>query len=257
MHHFQLRNSELYAEDLKVRDLAEEFGTPLYLYSTATLKRHYQAFDSAFQGLDHLTCFSVKCNSNLGVLKLLNDQGAGADIVSGGELYRALKAGMDPRKIVFSGVGKQEHEIRKALEADILMFNCESREELHLLNSVAGDMGRVAPMSLRINPDVDPLTHPYISTGHKENKFGVGMDQALDLFGQARDLPGIMSLGIDCHIGSQLTEISPFLETLDRLKKLYQNLLDGGITVKYLDLGGGLGITYAEEEPPHPSVFGL
>ena len=256
MHHFQLRNNELYAEELKVSDLAEEFGTPLYLYSAATLKRHYQAFDSAFQGLDHLTCFSVKCNSNLGVLRLLNEQGAGADIVSGGELYRALKAGMDPRKIVFSGVGKQEHEIREALEADILMFNCESREELYLLNAVAEGLGRIAPMSLRINPDVDPLTHPYISTGLKENKFGVGMDQALDLYGLARDLPGINPLGIDCHIGSQLTEISPFIETLDRLKKLYQDLLDRGINVKYLDLGGGLGITYAEEEPPHPSEFG-
>ncbi|MCF8104590.1 MAG: diaminopimelate decarboxylase [Desulfohalobiaceae bacterium] len=257
MHHFRLRNNELYAEELKVKDLAEEFGTPLYLYSAATLKRHFQAFDSAFQGLDHLTCFSVKCNSNLGVLRLLNAQGAGADIVSGGELYRALKAGMDPRKIVFSGVGKQESEIREALEADILMFNCESRQELYLLNAVARDMGRIAPMSLRINPDVDPLTHPYISTGLKENKFGVGMDQALDLYKLARDLSAINPLGIDCHIGSQLTEISPFIETLDRLKRLYQDLRKKGISLKYLDLGGGLGITYAEEEPPHPSEFGL
>ncbi|MFW6054326.1 MAG: diaminopimelate decarboxylase family protein, partial [Thermodesulfobacteriota bacterium] len=191
MHHFQLRNNELYADELKVKDLAAEFGTPLYLYSAATLRRHFQAFDSAFQGLDHLTCFSVKCNSNLGVLRLLAEQGAGADIVSGGELYRALKAGMDPRKIVFSGVGKQEPEIREALTADILMFNCESREELYLLNTVARDMSRIAPISLRINPDVDPLTHPYISTGLKENKFGVGMDQALNLYKLSRDLPAI------------------------------------------------------------------
>ena len=256
MHHFQMINNELYAEELKVRDLADEFGTPVYIYSTATLKRHYQAFDSAFQGLNHLTCFSVKCNSNLGVLELLRDQGAGADIVSGGELYRALKAGMDPRKIVFSGVGKQRHEIREALEAGILMFNVESLQELHLVNATAKAMQRIAPVSLRINPDVDPQTHPYISTGLKKNKFGISMDAALDLFRQARDLSHIDPIGIDCHIGSQLTEIAPFLEALDRLKRLSTRLQDEGIPLHYLDLGGGLGITYAEEEPPHPSEFG-
>ena len=256
MHHFQLINSELYAEELKVRDLAAEYGTPLYIYSAATLKRHYQAFDSAFEGLNHLTCFSVKCNSNLGVLGLLNGLGAGADIVSGGELYRALQAGMDPGKIVFSGVGKQVHEIREALEAGILMFNVESLPELHLVNVTAKAMQRIAPVSLRINPDVDPQTHPYISTGLKKNKFGISMDRALDLFRQARDLSHIEPIGIDCHIGSQLTDIAPFLEALERLKHLYARLQDEGISVKYLDLGGGLGITYAEEEPPHPSEFG-
>jgi len=256
MHHFQLINNELYAEECRVQDLAEEFGTPVYIYSTATLKRHYQAFDSAFQGLDHLTCFSVKCNGNLSVLRLLKDLGAGADIVSGGELYRALQAGMDPRKIVFSGVGKQQQEIREALEAGILMFNVESLPELHLLQETARSMNLTAPLSLRINPDVDPQTHPYISTGLKKNKFGISMDQALNLFLQARDLPNINPIGIDCHIGSQLTEIEPFLEALARLKTLYAGLQEAGISVRYLDLGGGLGITYAEEEPPHPSEFG-
>ena len=256
MHHFQLINNELFAEECKVQDLAEEFGTPLYIYSAATLKRHYQAFDSAFAGLDHLTCFSVKCNGNLSVLRLLKDLGAGADIVSGGELYRSLQAGMDPRKIVFSGVGKQRQEMREALQAGILMFNVESLPELHLLQETARSMNRTAPLSLRINPDVDPQTHPYISTGLKTNKFGISMDQALNVFLQARDLPNLEPIGIDCHIGSQLTEIDPFLEALDRLKTLYTSLQEAGISVRYLDLGGGLGITYAEEEPPHPSEFG-
>ena len=256
MHHFQLINNELFAEECKVQDLAEEFGTPLYIYSAATLKRHYQAFDSAFAGLDHLTCFSVKCNGNLSVLRLLKDLGAGADIVSGGELYRSLQAGMDPRKIVFSGVGKQRQEMREALQAGILMFNVESLPELHLLQETARSMNRTAPLSLRINPDVDPQTHPYISTGLKTNKFGISMDQALNVFLQARDLPNLEPIGIDCHIGSQLTEIDPFLEALDRLKTLYASLQEAGISVRYLDLGGGLGITYAEEEPPHPSEFG-
>jgi diaminopimelate decarboxylase len=256
MHHFQLINNELFAEECKVQDLAEEFGTPLYIYSAATLKRHYQAFDSAFAGLDHLTCFSVKCNGNLNVLRLLKDLGAGADIVSGGELYRALQAGMDPRKIVFSGVGKQRQEMREALQAGILMFNVESLPELHLLQETARAMNRTAPLSLRINPDVDPQTHPYISTGLKTNKFGISMDQALNVFLQARDLPNLEPIGIDCHIGSQLTEIEPFLEALSRLKTLYASLQEAGISVRYLDLGGGLGITYAEEEPPHPSEFG-
>jgi diaminopimelate decarboxylase len=256
MHHFQLINNELFAEECKVQDLAEEFGTPLYIYSAATLKRHYQAFDSAFAGLDHLTCFSVKCNGNLSVLRLLKDLGAGADIVSGGELYRALQAGMDPRKIVFSGVGKQRQEMREALQAGILMFNVESLPELHLLQETARAMNRTAPLSLRINPDVDPQTHPYISTGLKTNKFGISMDQALNVFLQARDLPNLEPIGIDCHIGSQLTEIEPFLEALSRLKTLYASLQEAGISVRYLDLGGGLGITYAEEEPPHPSEFG-
>ena len=256
MHHFQLRNGQLMADDLPVTELAREFGTPLYIYSASTLRRHYEAFDSAFAAIPHLTCFSVKCNPNLGVLGLLRSQGAGADIVSGGELHRCLAAGMDPKKIVFSGVGKQAHELRQALEAGILMFNVESGPELELLSQVAQAAGRTADISLRINPDVDPKTHPYISTGLQKNKFGIGMDEALELYALARDLPSLEPVGIDCHIGSQLTEISPFLETLERLLKLYRELRELGLPISYLDLGGGLGITYNEEDPPHPQEFG-
>lgn len=256
MHHFQLRGGQLVADDLKVTDLAREFGTPLYIYSASTLRRHYEAFDSAFGDLPHLTCFSVKCNPNLGVLELLHSLGSGADIVSGGELYRCLAAGMDPAKIVFSGVGKQASEIREALEAGILMFNVESRPELELLSQVARSTGKTAAISLRINPDVDPKTHPYISTGLQKNKFGIPMDQALDIYALARDLPSIEPVGIDCHIGSQLTELSPFLEALERLLKLHGQLKELGLNITHLDLGGGLGITYNEEDPPHPREFG-
>jgi diaminopimelate decarboxylase len=256
MHHFHERNNELWAEEIRVADLAQEYGTPLYVYSTATLTRHFQAFDSAFSSIPHLTCFSVKCNSNLHVLKLLKELGAGADIVSGGELHRALGAGMDPKHIVFSGVGKQEFEMQAALAAGILMFNVESTQELQSLSRLAQEMRTTARISLRINPDVDPQTHPYISTGLKENKFGIEMSQAVDIYARAKDLPGIEPVGIDCHIGSQLTQIDPFLDALDRLKSLRSQLTDMGLNIKYLDLGGGLGITYSEEDPPHPREFG-
>ncbi len=256
MHHFQEHNGELWAEGVRVADLAREYGTPLYVYSTATLTRHFQAFDSAFATIPHLTCFSVKCNSNLHVLKLLKELGAGADIVSGGELHRALLAQMDPKTIVFSGVGKQEFELQAALAADILMFNVESTQELHTLSRLAQESQTTARISLRINPDVDPQTHPYISTGLKENKFGIEMSQALDLYAQANELPGIEPVGIDCHIGSQLTQIEPFLDALERLKILRSQLMDMGMHIQYLDLGGGLGITYGEEDPPHPQEFG-
>jgi len=256
MHHFQEHNGELWAEDVRVADLAREYGTPLYVYSTATLTRHFQAFDSAFAEIPHLTCFSVKCNSNLHVLKLLKELGAGADIVSGGELHRALLAKMDPKTIVFSGVGKQEFELQAALAADILMFNVESAQELQTLSRLAQESQTTARISLRINPDVDPQTHPYISTGLKENKFGIEMSQALDLYAQAQELPGIEPVGIDCHIGSQLTQIEPFLDALERLKILRNQLMDMGMHIQYLDLGGGLGITYGEEDPPHPQEFG-
>ena len=256
MHHFQEHNGELWAEDVRVADLAREYGTPLYVYSTATLTRHFQAFDSAFAQIPHLTCFSVKCNSNLHILKLLKELGAGADIVSGGELHRALLAKMDPKTIVFSGVGKQEFELQAALAADILMFNVESAQELHTLSRLAQESQTTARISLRINPDVDPQTHPYISTGLKENKFGIEMSQALDLYAQAKELPGIEPVGIDCHIGSQLTQIEPFLDALERLKILRSQLMDMGMHIQYLDLGGGLGITYGEEDPPHPQKFG-
>ncbi|MFW6179884.1 MAG: diaminopimelate decarboxylase, partial [Desulfohalobiaceae bacterium] len=245
-----------WAEDIQVQELVQEFGTPLYIYSSATLQRHFQAFDSAFEQIPHLTCFSAKCNSNLSILQLLHNQGAGADIVSAGELYRCLCAGMDPKKIVFSGVGKQAFELEQALEADILMFNVESGQELELLNRVAQDKGQKAWISLRINPNVDPRTHPYISTGLQKNKFGIPMDEALELYKKTKDMPWVEAVGIDCHIGSQLTEVSPFLEALQRLLDLYMQLNELGLKIRYLDLGGGLGIPYAEEDPPHPKELG-
>jgi len=256
MHHFEYRDGVLFAEEVSVTALAEEYGTPLYIYSAATLRRHFKAFDSAFDGLDHLTCYSVKANSNLAVLKLLAAEGAGMDIVSGGELYRALKAGVAPEKIVYSGVGKRDSEIREALEAGILMFNVESVAELKRINAVAGDMGMTAKVSFRINPDVDPQTHPYISTGMQENKFGLDIENSLAAYELADELENVEPVGMDCHIGSQLTKIDPFLEALDKLLNFNEKLKGLGIDIKYLDLGGGLGISYDEEEPPHPSEFG-
>jgi diaminopimelate decarboxylase len=256
MHHFEYRNGELFAEDIPVRELAATYGTPLYIYSAATFRRHFEAFDSAFAGLNHLTCFSVKANSNLSVLKLLKDCGAGFDIVSGGELHRALTAGAPPEKIVYSGVGKRPQEIAKALEAGILMFNVESMQELETINAIASRQGKVARISLRINPDVDPQTHPYISTGLKKNKFGLDIEQSLLAYKRAKELPAIEPIGIDCHIGSQLTNIEPFLEALDKIIHFSERLASIGVNIEYLDLGGGLGITYNEEQPPHPREFG-
>ena len=256
MHYFEYKNGQLFAEDLSVEELVREFDTPLYIYSAKTLRRHFEAFDSAFEGTRHLTCYSVKANSNLCVLKLLSEMGSGMDIVSGGELFRALKAGVDPQKIVYSGVGKRDHEIREAIISNILMFNVESRQELQKINQVAAEMDSTARISLRINPDVDPKTHPYISTGLKKNKFGLDLEQALDSYKLAKDLPNLDPVGIDCHIGSQLTTIEPFIEALNRIKVFQGKLADLGIEIKYLDLGGGLGITYDEEQPPHPVEFG-
>jgi len=256
MHYFQYKDGQLHAEDIPVADLVEEYGTPLYIYSASTLKRHYKAFDSAFEGVAHLTCYSVKANSNMSVLKILAAEGAGTDIVSGGELFRALRAGVNPKKIVYSGVGKTAGEIREALFAGILMFNVESTQELERINSVAGDLGMVAKISLRINPDVDPKTHPYISTGMKENKFGLSRAEALSTYVLAKNLPHVDPIGMDCHIGSQLTTLAPFLEALEKLKTFYLQLKDMGVTIQYMDLGGGLGITYNEEEPPHPRELG-
>ena len=256
MHYFEYRDGSLFAEEVSVTELAQTYGTPLYIYSAATFLRHFKAFDSAFNGLDHLTCFSVKANSNLSVLKMLAKEGAGMDIVSGGELYRALKAGVDPRKIVYSGVGKRESEIQEALAAGILMFNVESVAELAKINEVAGKKGVTAQVSFRINPDVDPQTHPYISTGMAKNKFGLDIDNSLTAYKMAAEMEHIEPVGMDCHIGSQLTSIHPFLEALDKLLDFYEKLKALGITIKYLDLGGGLGIPYDEEEPPHPTEFG-
>ena len=256
MHHFEQKNGTLFAEGASVKELAQRFGTPLYIYSSATLKRHFEAFDSAFAAMEHLTCYSVKANSNLHVLRLLSSLGAGMDIVSGGELYRALLAGVPASKIVYSGVGKKPAEIRQALDAGILMFNVESTQELLRINEVARDMGKVAQVSFRINPDVDPKTHPYISTGLKKNKFGLNIELSLEAYALARDLPNVEPVGIDCHIGSQLTTIDPFLEALDKLLSFYEKLKAMNLDIRYLDLGGGLGINYNEEEPPHPTEFG-
>jgi diaminopimelate decarboxylase len=255
MHHFKYRNNELYCEDVPVRIIAEDIGTPFYLYSHATLKRHYQIFYEAFEGLDRLVCFSAKANTNLAVLKLFENLGSGLDIVSGGELYRGLKAGFSPDKIVYSGVGKRVDEIDYALEAGILMFNVESLEELELINERAGVLKARAPVAIRVNPDVDPKTHPYISTGLKKNKFGIDKDTAIEGYNVASQLENIDVVGIDCHIGSQITEAKPFVEALENLKGLIDELRKTGIEIRFLDMGGGLGITYSDELPPHPREY--
>lgn len=255
MNHFDYKNGELFCEDVAVTDIAKEVGTPLYLYSKATLERHFKAFDSGFENLDHLTCFAVKSCSNIAVLSLFSGLGSGADIVSGGELYRALSAGMDPKRIIYSGVGKTEEELRYGLKSGILLFNVESEQELHRLNSVAADMDLQAPVAFRVNPDVDPKTHAYISTGLAKNKFGIPIQEALELYVQAEAMENINVLGVSCHIGSQLTLISPFIETLRKLKNFVGQLAEKNIQIKYLDLGGGVGITYDDEEPPHPAEY--
>ncbi len=256
MHHFKYRGDELYCEDVSIEKIADAVGTPFYLYSAATLERHYRAFEDALKTTDHLICYSVKANSNLAILSQFARLGSGFDIVSGGELFRALKSGGDPKKIVFSGVGKTREEIREALAAGILMFNVESLQELHEIDSVAAAAGKTAPVAFRVNPDVDPKTHPYISTGLKQNKFGIPVVQALAAYRTAQSLPHVTPIGVDCHIGSQLTEIAPFVDALTRVKDLVAQLRDDGFEIRYLDLGGGLGITYDEEEPPHPTKYG-
>ena len=256
MHHFHYQNGELHCENLPVRTIAEAVGTPFYLYSHATLSHHLRTFDAAFESFPHIICFAVKANATLAILRLFAQLGAGADIVSGGELFRALKAGVDPRKIVYSGVGKNFAEIRQALKAGILMFNIESSQELGEISRLAGRLKLRAPVALRINPDIDPQTHPYISTGLKKNKFGINLDRALLDYEQAQKLPQVEVVGVACHIGSQITELSPFLEAVQRLRELVEELDRRGIHVRYLDLGGGLGITYDQETPPHPREYG-
>ena len=255
MDFFQYKNEQLYVEDLPVKQLAEEFGTPLYIYSRATLERHWHAFDSALGDHPHLICYAVKANSNIGILNVMAKLGSGFDIVSLGELERVLAAGGEASKVVFSGVAKSRAEIMRALEVGIRCFNVESIAELHHINQIAGEMGRVAPISLRVNPDVDAHTHPYISTGLKENKFGVSVDEAREVYKLAATLPHVKITGMDCHIGSQLTELQPFLDATDRLIRLMEQLKEDGITLKHLDLGGGLGVTYTDETPPHPSDY--
>ena len=255
MDHFEYRNGQLFAEDVAVAEIAEQFGTPCYIYSRATLERHWHAFNDAFGDHPHLICYAVKANSNLAVLSLLARLGSGFDIVSVGELERVIAAGGNPRKIVFSGVGKREDEIQRALDAGIRCFNVELSDELDRLNEIAGQMGTVAPVSLRVNPDVDAKTHPYISTGLKENKFGIEIDQAYDDYLRAQAMPNLQVVGLDCHIGSQLTELSPFADALDRVLQLVDRLQAAGIQLQHLDLGGGLGIQYRDEQPPLPDDY--
>ena len=255
MDFFQYKNEQLYVEDLPVKQLAEEFGTPLYIYSRATLERHWHAFDSALGEHPHLICYAVKANSNIGILNVMAKLGSGFDIVSQGELERVLAAGGEASKVVFSGVAKSRAEIMRALEVGIRCFNVESIAELHHINQIAGEMGKSAPSSLRVNPDVDAHTHPYISTGLKENKFGVSVDKAREVYKLAATLPHVKITGMDCHIGSQLTELQPFLDATDRLIRLIEQLKEDGITLKHLDLGGGLGVTYTDETPPHPGDY--
>jgi diaminopimelate decarboxylase len=248
--YFNYKGDVLFAEDVDLRQVAAEHGTPTYVYSRATLERHWHAFNNALAGHKHLICYAVKANSNIAVLNVLARLGSGFDIVSGGELARVIEAGGDPSKVVFSGVAKQEHEIRQALEAGIKCFNVESHPELDRINTVAQDMSVKAPISLRINPDVDAKTHPYISTGLKSNKFGIAADQALESYKYANSLSHLNITGMDCHIGSQLTELSPFEDALDKLLVLIDQLAELGITIEHLDLGGGLGVKYQEETPP-------
>lgn len=247
---FLLKNGELHAEDVPLSQIATQFGTPCYVYSRAALTEAFQRFDAGFSGHDHLVCYAVKANPNLAILNLFAKLGAGFDIVSGGELARVLAAGGDPGKVVFSGVGKTAVEMRAALEAGIFCFNVESEAELERLSAVAAEMGKCAPVSLRVNPNVDAKTHPYISTGLKNNKFGVAYEQAVALYRRAAALPNLDVHGIDCHIGSQLTELSPFLDALDRVLALVDQLEAAGIHMRHIDIGGGIGIRYADETPP-------
>ncbi len=255
MDYFDYRDGRLFCEQVAMHDLAETYGTPLYVYSRATIERHYHAFDQALAGRDHLICYAVKANSNLAVLNLLARLGSGFDIVSGGELQRVLKAGGDASKVVFSGVGKQASEIAMALEAGIRCFNIESEAEVDTIEHIAARLGKSAAVSFRVNPDVDAKTHPYISTGLKENKFGISFDQAERIYSKAQQQQHLDVMGIDCHIGSQLTELSPFVDALDRLLDLIARLADRGIEIRHMDLGGGLGVRYQDEQPPLPAEW--
>jgi diaminopimelate decarboxylase len=255
MDHFQYRGDSLYAESLPLSRIAADYGTPCYVYSRATLERHWRAFDGAFGDHPHLVCFAVKANSNLAVLNLLARLGSGFDIVSVGELERVLAAGGEPGRVVFSGVGKRADELARALQVGIRCFNAESEAELALLDRVAGELGLQAPVSLRVNPDVDAKTHPYIATGLRENKFGIAFEAAAAAYRRAAELANIRLVGIDCHIGSQLTELAPFLDALDRVLALADELSAAGLVLEHLDLGGGLGIRYTDESPPEPAAY--
>ena len=255
MDYFNYQDGRLCAEQVDLAELAEQHGTPTYVYSRATIERHWLAFDAALAGVEHLVCYAVKANSNLAVLNLMARLGSGFDIVSVGELERVIAAGGDPAKVVFSGVGKRADEIQRALEVGIYCFNVESESELERINAVAQMMGVKAPISLRVNPDVDAKTHPYISTGLKQNKFGIAIDYAPEVYARAAEMEHLTIVGVDCHIGSQLTEVAPFVDALDRVLKLIDDLYMKGIALSHIDLGGGLGITYKDETPPLPGDY--
>lgn len=256
MDYFIERQGQLFAEEIPIADLVARWGTPLYVYSRATLERHYMVFDQALGNHPHEICYAVKANANIAVLNVLARLGAGFDIVSRGELERVLAAGGKPEKIVFSGVGKLDHEIERAIAVGIGCFNVESQAELEQINRLAKAQGKIANIAMRVNPDIDARTHPYISTGLKENKFGIDKAQALALYQEAANLPYLHSIGLACHIGSQLTELTPFLEALDYIYQLYQSLQQQGISLQHLDLGGGLGVRYRHEQPPSPAEYG-
>jgi len=255
MNYFNYKGEDLWCEEVRVSQIEEEVGTPFYLYSARTLTHHFRVFDEAFADVPHILCFAVKSNSNIAILRTLINEGSGVDIVSGGELFRAMHAGVDPEKVVYSGVGKKTEEIEYALECGILLFNVESSQELVVINDCARKLGRVAAIALRVNPDVDPETHPHISTGLKKNKFGIDIQKSLEQYREAKKLSNLHIRGVSCHIGSQVTKVSPFVDALARLKKLIQLLRKDGIEIRYLDLGGGLGITYDQEQAPHPSEY--
>lgn len=255
MNSFTLKNNTFHVENIALTSIADEFNTPCYVYSKSALTQAFESFSAGFKDCDHLVCFAVKANPSLAILNLFAKLGAGFDIVSGGELARVLAAGGDPKKIVFSGVGKTEAEMQAALNADIFCFNVESASELQRLNDVASFMGKVAPISLRVNPNVDAKTHPYISTGLKNNKFGVAYEDALDIYLQAAKMSNIAIHGVDCHIGSQITELSPFLDAFDRVLALVDALAENGIVIQHIDAGGGIGICYSDETPPEFTVF--
>ena len=252
MHLFQYNGDQLFCEDMPVKKIAEQVGTPFYLYSLNTLSNHFKAFDDAFSAVPHITCFSLKSNSNLGILSIFAGLGGGADIMSGGELYRALRAGFSPKKITYAGPGKTPEEIEYALKNNILMFNLESAQEAECINKVAGKLGKKARVAFRVNPDVDPRTHPYISTGLKENKFGINIKKAMAEFKKANAMKNLDVAGVHEHIGSQITQIKPFTDTVKRVKEFIKELKAEGINIRYFDMGGGLGITYKDEKPPHP-----
>ena len=255
MDYFNYRSQHLYAEDVDINDIAQQFGTPCYIYSRATFERHYNAFVDAAKAHKNLVCYAVKANSNIAVLNILAKLGSGFDIVSQGELARVVAAGGDVKKVVFSGVAKTTEEIVYALELGIKCFNVESIAELHNISAIASELNFIAPISIRVNPDIDAKTHPYISTGLKENKFGIDINQAVEVYKTASQLPGLSIQGIDFHIGSQLTEVTPFLAALDKILKLIEELSQLGIKISHLDVGGGLGVPYQGEEPPHPSIY--